>query len=156
MLHHVPVWPLTSDRVLVLCLQWHRDGRAGEMCVWTHAQCVGVLRYWNPYDVTLTQCFSDVMLRVLLQVSLRCTCAISSFRPSWTSTTLVWTASTGWGSFWAAEAPSACASSQTSRYVRYNVHTYTNVRHENSLWFSKIIQVHESYWLASFIANKPE
>lgn len=119
---------------LVLCLQWHRDGRAGEMCVWTHAQRVGLLRYGNTHDLMLTQWFGDVMLRVLLQVSLRCTCAISSSRPSWTWTTLVWTASIGSGSFWAAEARSACASSQTSRYVqlaRYDVQINTNVRHEN-------------------------
>lgn len=38
----------------VLCLQWHWDRCAGEMCVRTHAQCVGILRYWNPYDLTLT------------------------------------------------------------------------------------------------------
>lgn len=39
---------VTSDPwvTLILYLQWHGNGGAREMRVWTHAECVGLLRYW--------------------------------------------------------------------------------------------------------------
>ncbi len=50
----VITWRRDLWMTFVLFLQWHGDGRAGEMRVWTHAECVCVFRYWMTSDLTLT------------------------------------------------------------------------------------------------------